>query len=147
MSRNLYYRLLFLAAAVWNWGAALVSVLVLTDPRCRTLLGIAAPADRLSIHLFALSVAVFGLGFYWVFQDITANRGLVKLAAIGKPVVFLLFFAHAWLGSIPFRLALPALGDLIQGLLFVEFLLYTQRSGATTKNQNPPRRHGVTEEN
>jgi hypothetical protein len=126
MSRNLYYRFLFLAAAIWNWVAALVSVLVLANPVLRPYLGIASPADRLSINLFALSVAVFGLGFYWVSRDITANRDLVKLAAIGKPVVFALFVTHAWLGDIPWMLALPSLGDLILGLLFVEFLRYTK---------------------
>jgi hypothetical protein len=132
LARDFYYKYLFVAAAVWNWIAALVSVFLLPEPRMRAYLGITAPADRLSINLFALSVAVFGLGFYWVARDIAANRDLVKLATIGKPIVFALFVTHAWMGIIPFRLALPALGDLILGLLFLEFLLYTRKSQLTS---------------
>ena len=133
MSRNSYYRLLFVVAAIWNGIAALFSAFALPDPRLRAYLGIAAPADRLSIDLFVLLVVVFGIGYYWVSRDITANRDLVKLGAIGKLMVFPLFSVHAWLGGIPWRLTLPALGDLILGLLFVEFLLYTRR-----RREHPP---------
>ena len=127
ITRNHYYRWLFLAGAFWNWLAAALSVIALPDPRMRAWLGITAPADRLSIHLFALVVAVMGLGSYWVSRDITANRDLAKLLAIGKPIVFVVVAAHAWLGDVPFRLALPALGDLILGVLFLEFLRYTRK--------------------
>jgi hypothetical protein len=50
----------------------------------------------------------------------------VKLGAIGKPLVFLVFFGHALAREIPMLLVVPSILDLLFGALFLEFLLRTR---------------------
>jgi hypothetical protein len=113
---------LFTAGAVWNWMAAGAAVFVLPRPGARSALGLAPHADLLSLHLFAACVALFGLGYYWVAQDPSSNRSLIKLGVIGKPMVFAIFLGHALAGGIALVAVTPAIGDLVLGALFLEFL-------------------------
>ena len=123
MEHETYGRYLFLAGAAWNGMAAVGAILIAADPITRSKLGLTSGAGLLSLHLCALCVALFGLGYYWVSRDPSANPGIVMLGVVGKPLVFALCAGHALAGRVPLAWAAPAVGDLVFGLLFMEFVL------------------------
>jgi hypothetical protein len=124
--RARYYRWLFVFAAVWNALSACAVLFLLTNPKFRQDTGFPGSADTISLQLLASCLFVFGLGYYWVSCDLSRNRDLVKLGVIGKPLVFLVFFAHALAQGIPWPLTVPSVVDVLFGVLFLEFLLRTR---------------------
>jgi hypothetical protein len=120
-SRPKYYRLMFLAAALWNALAAAAVLFLISKGNPR------AALDAISQELLAACLATFGLGYYWVSRDLSKNHDLVRLGAIGKLLVFVVFFKHLILGSITLRLVLPSLVDLLFAILFLEFLACFKR--------------------
>ena len=121
--RARYYRALFLGASVWNALSAGAVLFFLANAKSRQEMGFPGAPDTISLQLLASCLFLFGLGYYWVSQDISRNRDLVKLGAIGKPLVFLVFFGHALAGDISWLLTAPSLMDLLFGALFLEFLV------------------------
>src|SRR5580693_3342085 len=130
-ARALYYRSLFLAAAVWNALSAGAVLFFLANVRFREELGFPGTPDTISLQLLASCLLVFGLGYYWVSQDLSGNRALVKMGAIGKPLVFLVFVAHGLVHEISWLLTMPSLADLLFGALFLEFLMRTRQRAVT----------------
>lgn len=118
-----YYRGMFLAAAAWNLLSAGAVLFLLTDSKFRVRMRFPGTPDRISLQLLAACLFLFGLGYYWVSHDLLRNRDLVKLGAIGKPLVFVVFFGHALAKEIPMLLVVPSVVDLLFGALFLEFLL------------------------
>jgi hypothetical protein len=114
--RPKYYRLMFLAAALWNALAAVAVLFLINKGNLRT------PLEAISQELLAAWLATFGLGYYWVNRDLSKNYDLVRLGAMGTLLVFVVFFGHLILGNITLRLVLPSLVDLLFGILFLEFL-------------------------
>jgi hypothetical protein len=114
--RPKYYRLMFLAAALWNALAAVALLFLINNGNLRTAL------DAISQELLAACLATFGLGYYWASRDLSKNHDLVRLGAMGKLLVFVVFFGHLILRNITLRLVLPSLVDLLFGILFLEFL-------------------------
>jgi hypothetical protein len=127
--RTLYYRWLFITAAIWNVLSAGAVLFLLTDASFRREMRFPGPADTISLQLLAACLFVFGLGYYWVSRDLSCNRDLVKLGVAGKPLVFLVFFGHALAKQIPLLLVAPSVVDLLFGALFLEFLLRTRGKG------------------
>ena len=127
--RSSYYQWLFITAAIWNMFAAGAVLFLLTNSTFRQEVGFPGPADTISLQLLASFLFVFGLGYYWVSRDLMKNRDLVKLGAIGKPLVFLVFFGHALAREIPVLLVVPSILDLLFGALFLEFLVRTRSEG------------------
>jgi hypothetical protein len=124
--RERYCRWLFVTAAIWNLLSAGAVLFLLTDASFRREMGFPGPADSISLQLLAACLFVFGLGYYWVSQDLSRNRDLVKLGVVGKPLVFLVFLGHAFIKEIPVLLVAPSVVDLLFGALFLEFLLRTR---------------------
>jgi hypothetical protein len=122
-SRARYYRLVFLAAAVWNALCAGAVLFLLSSEKFRGEMGFSGPPDTISMQLLASCLFVFGVGYYWVSRDLSRNRDLVTLGVIGKPLVFVVFFGHAVTHDIPPLMVLPSLVDLLFGVLFLEFLM------------------------
>jgi hypothetical protein len=120
-SRLKFYQLMFRTAALWNALAAVGVLFLMSKQSLRVALG------AVSQELLAACLATFGLGYYWVSRDLSTNHDLVRLGAIGKPLVFLVFFGNLLMGNISLRLALPSLVDLVFGILFLEFLLWSRR--------------------
>jgi hypothetical protein len=118
-----YYRGMFLAAAVWNLLSAGAVLFLLTNSKIRMRMRFPGMPDAISLQLLATCLFLFGLGYYWVSRDLLRNRDLVKLGAIGKPLVFAVFFGHALAKEIPMLLVFPSVVDLVFGALFLEFLL------------------------
>jgi hypothetical protein len=130
-ARGRYYRALFLAGALWNAMSAAAVLLLLTDVKFRLTMGFPGTPDAISLQLLASCLFVFGLGYYWVSQDLSGNRALVKMGAIGKPLVFLVFVAHGLVHEISWLLTMPSLADLLFGALFLEFLMRTRQRAVT----------------
>jgi hypothetical protein len=124
--RARYYRWLFVFAAMWNALSACAVLFLLTSQKFRQDTGFPGSADTISLQLLASSLLVFGLGYYWVSRDLSRNRDLVKLGVTGKPLVILVFFAHALLHEIPWLVTVPSVVDALFGALFLEFLLRTR---------------------
>jgi hypothetical protein len=125
-ARSAYYRGMFVAAAIWNLISAACVIFALTKPSARAELGFPGTPDAIALQLLAGCLFVFGLGYYWVSQDLTRNRDIVKLGVAGKPLVFLVFAWHAFMKDISMMLLLPSVVDLLFGALFLEFLLRTR---------------------
>lgn len=125
-ARGRFYRLLFLAAAVWNVLSAAAVLFLLTSLKFRSEMGYPGQVDTISLQLLATCLFVFGVGYYWVSRDLTRNRDLVRLGVIGKPLVFLIFLDHALTKEIPASLVAPSVVDLLFGVLFLEFLVRTR---------------------
>jgi hypothetical protein len=126
-----YYRWLFVFAAVWNALSACAVLFLLSNPKFRQDAGLPGSPDTISLQLLASCLFVFGLGYYWVSRGLSRNRDLVKLGVIGKPLVILVFFAHALAHEIPWLLTVPSVVDVLFAALFLEFLLRTRRSAVT----------------
>jgi hypothetical protein len=125
-ARAPYYRWLFVLAAVWNQLSACAVLFLLTNPKFRQDMGFPGPPDTISLQLLAACLFVFGVGYYLVSRDFSRNRDLVKLGVIGKPLVTLVFFAHALAHEIPWLLTVPSVVDVLFGALFLEFLVRTR---------------------
>ena len=132
MDRERYHRLMFLTAALWNWilGAAFF-VLPRIDVGYFTSTGLVIPNTLLWFDSFVGLVFVFGLGFYFVSQNMMENHGLIKMAVFEKSWVFLVGVAWLFLGQASILVVLFVTVDLIFGLLFVENLLAIKKMEAT----------------
>lgn len=114
------YRTFFLVAALYDivLGAGFF---FLYGPLFSTL-GIALPNNISYIHLTAAFVFVQGVGYWFVFQDPDANRGIVKLGVIYK-VAFSGLSAYYWaIGG----LIHPIFGlfGILDALFLIGFVMY-----------------------
>ena len=126
-------RVLFIAAALWNWLVALISLFAYG--KIRSGLGLPPLADSLNLHLSISCICLLGIGYYWVARDLSNNRAIVKLGMIGKLAVFAIFLGYVIIGDIPYALAAPAVIDLAFAALFLEFLMRTRNAeGAATNH-------------
>lgn len=132
MDRERYHRLLFHIAAFWNWilGAAFF-VLPRIDVGYFTATGLVIPNTLLWFDSFVGLVFVFGLGFYFVSQNMMENHGLIKMAVFEKSWVFLVGVGWVFLGQASFLVVLFVTVDLTFGILFVENLLAIRRMKET----------------
>ena len=78
------WRTFFLIAALYDIVLG-IGFFFLFDPLFSAL-GIALPNNTSYIHLTAAFVFVQGLGYWFVYQDMTMNRGIVKLGIVYKAV-------------------------------------------------------------
>lgn len=129
--RVLHFRALFFVAAAWNVAGAVMGLFFLDVLSEHAWPGTALVGDPISIQfamtVFAL-IGVLGLGYAFVAFDPTRNRGLVLVAAIGKPIVLALGVYYSWgLGSA--WLLVPAGGIVFFTSSFWWFLFSTRRSG------------------
>ncbi|MFZ1862998.1 MAG: hypothetical protein WAU39_02145 [Polyangiales bacterium] len=120
---------MFFVAALWNFAAALPG-LISYEWQFKLLFGDEAYTgdfhQALLFRSFALSVLLFGIGYYLVSRDISQNRGIVWLGAVGKILVFV-FFTVAFLGEQVTTLAWTvSIGDLLWALAFLWFLHRTK---------------------
>ena len=118
--RTAYYQKLFFAAALWNWllagGDLLLQLteVLFTDN--------ALQAGWVFQTGFSCFAFIFGFGYYWLSRDIHSNHGIIKMAVMGKVMVGVLFAVDYWYTDGPLLPAIIGAGDLLFGLLFIEFL-------------------------
>jgi hypothetical protein len=99
-----------------------VGTLALADAGLRLRLGLHGAGEPLAWHLLALCLALFGLGYLWVARDPRQGREIVRLGALGKPMVFAIALGHVLAGNAPPAAAGAAFVDLVLGVLFWRFL-------------------------
>ena len=124
MRSDAYCRRLFTIGAIWNWGVAalLTSLAAFELPALAWFLN-DVPESFLWFYLFMGIVAVFGLGYYWVGQDVQRNRNIIKMGVLGKLIVFALVIP-AWLsGEVTLLGAASAAVDLVFTFLFIDVLM------------------------
>jgi hypothetical protein len=116
-------KILFSAAAVYNWAACLLFI----EP-----LGLAA-AFNLSHavsgdpfgQIALMAIFIFGCGYWLVPGNPTEYRGIVILGLIGKLAVVAIAFSHYFFGDVNFNLAGLTLGDVVFSALFIRYLRAT----------------------
>lgn len=123
------WRLLFAAAALFNFGAGIPALLA--PASVLAALGIAPLPHDLFVRTTGWMIVLFGIGYWLVSRDLS-RRELVWLGALGKAGAFLLF-AWAWgrgmLPLLPFALGV---GDLLFAGAFVVFLRTPSRRAASS---------------
>ena len=122
MTRDKYYRLLFLIAAIWAWMVSVPYVFIYryTFP----MVGMRVPESPVWFFFSCMCVAVFGIGYYIVSRDTGKNHGIVLMGMVGKILVFALFLYSTITGEISPFLMVNAGADLVFAVLFAEFLLH-----------------------
>jgi hypothetical protein len=122
---EVYDRILFAVAAVWNLGAA--ATLVFNPDFLLAKLSVNDPDARLLARSFASSVTAWGIGYALVAFDRKRFRDFAWLGAISKTIFFMVYAEAFFGGRISFAAFIPALVDLVFAILFVEFLRRTSR--------------------
>ncbi|GGO89448.1 hypothetical protein GCM10011348_47230 [Marinobacterium nitratireducens] len=102
--------MLFKSAALFNWAVGLILVFAY-NPLFK-LLDMPPVESPLFLHLFALLVLMFGLGYYWISLDPAGERSLILLGCIAKGLVFLTFVAYFYFGQLSWRFLALVTGDL-----------------------------------
>ncbi len=110
---------MFRFAAFYNFAVAII--LGLFQKTILPWLGMEPLVNEAFLHLFLGLVFIFGIGYYWVSLDVT-QRAIVWLGILGKSLVVLLLFIHAFQGNVSWRLASLGLVDLWYAIRFVRFL-------------------------
>ncbi|MHA2030603.1 MAG: hypothetical protein ACW99A_12705 [Candidatus Kariarchaeaceae archaeon] len=123
MKSQEYYKNLFFFGAIWNIAAA--SSFILASKFVSDIydwFGTHEPNNFVWYYNFFLLVIVFGIGYYWVSQDISQNHEIVKMGIIAKLGVVFLLTTYFILGEFNGLVLIPALIDFVFAVLYLEFL-------------------------
>jgi hypothetical protein len=123
MKKEVYYKYLFLISAVFNWIVGFS--FLIADNKIRHLVGMNPSQDPFSWTMLLIFVIIFGIGYYWVSNDIYQNRNIAKLGIMGKISIVILSIIYSIRGLIPTTILLFVFPDLIFATLFIEFILNT----------------------
>ncbi len=132
MDREQYHRLLFLIAALWNWTLAIAFfALPRIDVGYFAAFGLEIPNTMLWFDSLMGLIFVFGIGFYFVSQNMMENHGLIMMALFEKTWIFLAGVSWFFLGQASLWVVLFATVDLIFGILFIEDLIAIRKLKAS----------------
>ena len=120
MNNPMTWKFIFQLKAVINWLESLA--LLFADRWIRDLLGEKPLTNPEYLQLFVVLVFVIGIGYWWVSQDISRNREIVKLGIYAQYSVFGVLAYQTLIGNVhPFYL-IPGVIDLIFAILFSLFM-------------------------
>jgi hypothetical protein len=122
-TEEVYDKILFAVAAVWNLGAA--ATVVFNPDFLLARLNVNDPDARLLARSFASSVTAWGIGYALIAFDRKRFRDFAWLGVLSKTIFFAVYAAAYFGGRISFAAFIPALVDLAFAILFVEFLRRT----------------------
>ncbi|MDO9264294.1 MAG: hypothetical protein Q7U02_10040 [Desulfosalsimonadaceae bacterium] len=125
MSKEDYYRKLFLVGAIWNWVAT--TTLIFGYKIMFPLFDMPLPIYPVFFLMFLGLCFVFGIGYYWVSQDLSKNNDIVKMGIIGKLLVFVGLLWASISGQIHYILLGAGLVDLVFAIFYIEFLMKYQK--------------------
>jgi hypothetical protein len=108
-------RLLFTSAALFNWGAVLLTWPLTGLPQA---LGLMAADNSFFDHIALLAVASFGYGYWLVAGDPARHRSIVVLGLWLKLGVVALGIGHYLAGSLNAATHALVCGDLVYAALF-----------------------------
>jgi hypothetical protein len=120
MNNPMTWKYIFQLKAMINWSESLA--LLFADRWIRELLGEKPLTNPEYLQLFVVLVFVIGIGYWWVSQDISRNREIVKLGIYAQSSVFVVLAYQTLVGNVhPFYL-ISGVIDLIFAILFGLFL-------------------------
>lgn len=129
MNNPMTWKYIFQLKAAINWIESLA--LLFADRWIRELLGEKPLTNPEYLQLFVVLVFVIGIGYWWVSQDISRNREIVKLGIYAQSSVFVVLAYQTLVGNVhPFYL-IPGVIDLIFAILFGLFLYSYARTKPT----------------
>ena len=129
MNNPMTWKYVFQLKAIINWIESIA--LLFADRWIRELLGEKPLINSEYLQLFVVLVFVIGIGYWWVSQDISRNREIVKLGIYAQSSVFVVLAYQTWIGNVhPFYL-IPGVIDLIFAILFGLFLYSYARTKPT----------------
>jgi hypothetical protein len=129
MNNPMTWKYIFQLKAMINWIESLA--LLFADRWIRELLGEKPLINSEYLQLFVVLVFVIGIGYWWVSQDISRNREIVKLGIYAQSSVFVVLAYQTLIGNVhPFYL-IPGVIDLIFAILFGLFLYSYARTKPT----------------
>ena len=114
------WKYIFQLKAVINWSESLA--LLFADRWIRELLGEKPLTNPEYLQLFVVLVFVIGIGYWWVSQDISRNREIVKLGIYAQCSVFVVLAYQTLIGNVHPLYLIPGIIDLIFAILFGLFL-------------------------
>ncbi len=120
-----FYRGMFLVAALWNLlGCAFLLLFpgsVFVSPY------IERPVPPLFYQSWLALAFVFGIGYYFVYKDIYANKNIVIMGIIGKIAFAIIFTVNMLISPGVPKLFWGAVGgDAVFVILFLMFLAYAE---------------------
>jgi hypothetical protein len=120
MNNPTTWKYIFQLKAAINWIESLA--LLFADRWLRELLGEKPLTNPEYLQLFVVLVFVIGIGYWWVSQDISRNREIVKLGIYAQYSVFGVLAYQTLIGNVHPLYLVPGVIDLIFAILFSVFL-------------------------
>jgi len=120
MNNPTTWKYIFQLKAAINWIESLA--LLFADRWLRELLGEKPLTNPEYLQLFVVLVFVIGIGYWWVSQDISRNREIVKLGIYAQYSVFGVLAYQTLIGNVHPLYLIPGVIDLIFAILFSVFL-------------------------
>jgi hypothetical protein len=120
MKNSMTWKYLFLSKAVINW-AEFVGLLF-GDQWIRELLNLKPLINPEYLHMFIVLIFIFGIGYWWVGNDLSSNRDLVKLGICAQSLVFPVLVYHTVIGNLHPLYLIPGVIDQVYSILFGLFL-------------------------
>jgi hypothetical protein len=72
--------------------------------------------------MFIVLIFIFGIGYWWVGNDLSSNRDIVKLGICAQSSVFPVLAYHTALGNLHPLYLIPGVIDQVYSILFGLFL-------------------------
>jgi hypothetical protein len=98
MKNSMTWKYLFLSKAVINW-AEFVGLLF-GDQWIRELLNLKPLTNPEYLHMFIVLIFIIGIGYWWVGNDLSSNRDIVKLGICAQSSVFPVLVYHTVIGNL-----------------------------------------------
>jgi hypothetical protein len=123
------WKYVFLSKAVINWAESIG--LLFGDRWIRELLNLKPLTNPEYLHMFIVLIFIFGIGYWWVGNDLSGNRDIVKLGIFAQSSVFPVLAYHTAIGNLHPLYLIPGVIDLMFSILFGLFLYsYSQSQPA-----------------
>ena len=129
MNNPMTWKYIFQLKAAINWIESVA--LLFADRWIRELLGEKPLTNPEYLQLFVVLVFVIGIGYWWVSQDISRNREIVKLGIYAQCSVFVVLAYQTLVGNVHPLYLMPGVIDLIFAILFGLFLYSYARTKLT----------------
>ena len=114
------WKYLFLSKAVINW-AEFVGLLF-GDQWIRELLNLKPLTNPEYLHMFIVLIFIIGIGYWWVGNDLSSNRDIVKLGICAQSSVFPVLVYYTVIGNLHPLYLIPGVIDQVYSILFGLFL-------------------------
>jgi hypothetical protein len=129
MNNPITWKYIFQLKAALNWIEPLA--LLFSDRWIRDLLGEKPLTNPEYLQLFLVLVFVIGIGYWWVSQDISGHRQIVKLGIYAQCSVFVVLAYQTLVGNIHPLYLITGVIDLIFAILGGLFLYSYARTKLT----------------